>query len=101
MAFGSCKDSGELIKNWFLNFCLSEFYFQFNFSIILIFRCVKFILKASFLKIRLLEILVRPYISLIRKYEVYGFLASKLEHFENDIQFRGNIYYTLTLRVFF
>ena len=26
-------------------------------------------------------------------------LASELEHFENDIQFRGDIYYTFTLNL--
>ena len=31
----------------------------------------------------LLEIIVRPFISLMVKFEVYNLLASELEHFEN------------------
>ena len=57
-----------------------SFIFSLNFSIILIFRHIKPILKDSFLKFCLLEIIVRPYISLMTKLEVYNLLAPKLEN---------------------
>ena len=54
-------------------------------------------LKALFSKFCLLEIIVRPFISLTPKFEEHNFLASKLEHFENEIHFCHNIQYTVTL----
>ena len=37
------------------------------------------------------EIIVRPFLSLMTKFEVYNILASKLDHFENDIHFCRDI----------
>ena len=85
-----CRTCKELILN--LWSCISSF----NFSIILIFRCVKPILTASFLKFCLLKIIVRPYISVMTKFEVNNVLKIKLKHFENDMQFWGDICNALT-----
>ena len=41
-------------------------------------------LKSLLLRFCLLEIIVRPCISLMAKFKCVTFLASKLEHFEND-----------------
>ena len=68
-----------------------SFVSSLNFSLILIFRCIKPVKKALFLRFCLSEIIVRPFISLMAKFEVYNLLASKLEHFENDVHFRQDI----------
>ena len=60
-----------------------SFVFSLNF-LILIFRCIKPIQKGLFSKFGLLEIIARPFISLMTKFEVYNVLASKLKH---DIHF--------------
>ena len=43
------------------------------------------------------EIIVRPFISLMAKCEVYNVLTSKLEYFEKDIHVCQDIEYTATL----
>ena len=48
-------------------------------SLILIFGCIKSILNALFSRFCLSEIIVRPFLSLVTKSEVYNVLASKLE----------------------
>ena len=60
-------------------FCLSEVFLSLNFSLILIFKCIKPIEKALFSRFCLSEILVRPFIFLMAKFEVYNVLASKLK----------------------
>ena len=62
-----------------------SFVFSLNFSLILIFSCIKPIEKALFSRFCLSDIIVRPFVSLMGKFEVCSALASKLEHFENDI----------------
>ena len=49
------------------------------------FVSVSFVFSLNF-SLCLLKIIVRPFISSMAKSEVYYFLASKLDHFENDIQ---------------
>ena len=50
---------------------LSQWVLSLNFSIILIFRCIKPILTALFSRFCLSEIIVQPFISLMAKFEVY------------------------------
>ena len=64
-----CKTCMELILN---QFCLSEFYFQFEFLYDSDFQVCKTNLKRFILKFCLLEIMVPPYTSLITKLQVHN-----------------------------
>ena len=68
-----------------------SFVFSLNFSLILIFGCIKPVEKALFSRFGMSEVVVRPFVSLMGKFEAYNILASKLEHFENDIHFCQDI----------
>ena len=50
-------------------------------------------LKSYVFKIFLSEVIARPFISLMAKFEVYNVFASKLGHFENDIHFCQDIWH--------
>ena len=54
-------------------------------------------LKSFIFEFFLLEIIVRPFTSLMAKSKVFNVLASKLEHFKNDIHFCRDIKHTVTL----
>ena len=57
-------------KEWkIVNVEVKGFVFSLNVSFILIFRCTKSIQKALFSKFCLLEIIVRPFISLMTKFK--------------------------------
>ena len=68
-----------------------SFIFSLNFSLVLIFRCIKPIQKALLSRLYLLEVIVRPFIS--------WFSGSTLEYFENDIHFCQDIWYIVTLKL--
>ena len=55
-----------------LNFCLGESYFQLGFFFNFRFQMHKTHLKDLFLKLCLSEIILRPFISFMAKYEVYN-----------------------------
>ena len=66
-------------------FVFPEFCFQFEFLFNFDFQMHKTYLK-SFL-FELLFIGGKPFISLMAKFEAYNVLASKLEHFKNEMHF--------------
>ena len=74
--------------------------FSLNFSVLLIFQMRLTHLKRFILKfVYWSEIEVRPNISFFNQtFKCVTLLASELEHFQNDIHFRRDIQYTLTLR---
>ena len=59
-----------------LNFCLSDFYFQFEFFCNFDFQMHKTHVKGFVFEISSLEIIGRPLISLMAKFEVYNVLTS-------------------------
>ena len=91
----------KLYSTDFFIFDLLSFMFNLNVSVLLIFQVHLTHLKRFILQFCLL---VRDqsltFISFFNQsFKCVTFLASKLEHFQNDIHFRRDIQYTLTLRI--
>ena len=87
-----CITCMELI----FKFCFREFYSPFEFFLYFDFQIHETHRKALFSKICLLEIIVRPLISLMTNFKCLTCLASELEHVENDIHFCQDIWCTAT-----